>query len=394
MWIKREIEGLLREISTQRPALILTGCRQAGKTSLLKRVFPDYNYLSLDVPAVAEEAEESGQGLLQRHKNPLIIDEVQYAPRLFRYIKNEIDKDRDKNGLYFITGSQKFSLMEKVSESLAGRIAVIECFPLSAIEFERWKKTPVEGDLLIDLIYKGGYPELHAKNLDPERFYSDYLATYLERDVRQVLNVKNLRDFDKFMRLAAVRTGQQLSLSSFASDIGISPNTVKNWLSVLEASNIIYLLEPYYKNIGKRLVKTPKLYFLDTGLAAFLSGIRSPQDLKNSSLLGAFFETHVLGQIIKFHANRGKQAAIYYFRDHFGHEVDFVIPVGEKLKLFECKWSENPSSKVGGFQEVERLIGDENIVSQSIIVPARGFRKTNVPKLFISDSVELKSFEL
>lgn len=389
MWIEREIQPLLTTIAQQRPAIIVTGCRQAGKTSVLRHAFPDHHYVSLDLPNQAQEAEESGAQFLERHPAPLIVDEVQYAPQLLRYVKNAIDQQRDRNGLYLLTGSQKFALMHGVTESLAGRVAVLDCHSLSIAELERWSGKTAEGAQLLDWIVHGGYPELHAKSLDPQRFYADYLVTYLERDVRQVLQVKSLRDFDRFMRLVAIRTGQLLSYSSYASDLGVSPNTIKSWISVLEASNIVRLLEPYYSNIGKRLVKTPKLYMLDTGLACYLAGIRSANDLHQSALLGAFFETHVMGQIVRWYANRGLTPSVYYYRDHHGHEVDFVVAVGEKLKLIECKWSETPPSNLKGFEEVARQLGEKNVLSRSVITPARGYR--TLKNLAMDDSVELRS---
>lgn len=384
------MEPLLEQIARERPALILTGSRQVGKTALLQRVFQDYNYVALDVPLTAQEAEESGEEFLRRHTAPLIIDEVQYAPQLFRYLKQAIDANRDKSGQYCLTGSQKFPLMENVSESLAGRAAVIECHSLSAQELEQWSGKTVEGDQLLQWILKGGYPELHAKDLDPQRFYADYLSTYLERDVRQAIAVRNLRDFNRFMRLAAIRTAQLLSLSSFASDLGVSPNTIKSWLSVLEASNIVFMLEPYYANLGKRLIKMPKLYFLDTGLACYLAGLRSVGDLRASGLFGALYETHVLAQIVRWYSNRGQKAEIYFYRDYYGHEVDFVIPIGTKLKLLECKWSEFPTTPIKGFEEISKLIGDEDVVSRSIISSARGVRHLKKLNISIDDSVELK----
>ena len=208
-----------------------------------------------------------------------------------------------------------------------------------------------------------------------------------------MLQVKNLRDFDRFMRLAAVRTSQLLSFNSFASDIGVSPNTIKNWISVLEASNVIYVLEPYYRNLGKRLVKTPKLYFLDTGLACYLAGLRSIKDLRHSGLMGALFETHVVSQAVRRLSNQSRKASLYFYRDHHGHEVDLVIPVGEKLKLMECKWSESPPPRVKGFEEISRLIGDENVISRSIITPVRGTHRIAGKQITMADSVELQGLD-
>ena len=207
---------------------------------------------------------------------------------------------------------------------------------------------------LVEWMLKGGYPELHSRGLDAERFFGDYLATYLERDVRTILGVRSLRDFDRFMRLCAARTGQLVSYTALATDLGVSPNTVKSWLSVLEASKVVLLLEPYFENLGKRIVKTPKLYFLDTGLCSYLLGARTPDDLLRSPMLGALFETHVLGQIVRHFANQGRRREIYFYRDHHGHEVDFLIPSAGRFELIECKWAESPGPTQRGFAELER----------------------------------------
>jgi predicted AAA+ superfamily ATPase len=311
MWIARDIAHILVSQAKERPVLLLTGARQTGKTSLAKETFKRHGFVSLDLPRLAEEAEESGEEFLRKHQTPLIIDEVQYAPALFRYLKQAVDERRQETGLFILTGSQKFGLMAGVSESLAGRVGVFDLYSLSLAEMEQFGKQTAEGKQLLEWMLRGGYPELHAKGLDAERFYSDYVATYLERDVRQIVQVKNLRDFDRFLRLVAVRTAQMLSLHSLASDVGVSPTTIKSWLSVLEASHIVYMLEPYYQNLGKRLVKTPKLYFLDTGLACFLTGLRTVEDIERSTLLGPLYETLALGQMVRWYANRGKQPRIY-----------------------------------------------------------------------------------
>lgn len=388
MWIEREIESSLVEVTSSRPATIVTGCRQSGKTSLLQRGFPDHEYISLDVPAVAEEAELSGETFLARHRPPVVIDEVQYAPALLRHVKAAIDAHRDQMGRFLLTGSQRFPLMHGVTESLAGRAAVVSLFTLSAREFERWSGAVLERRALLEWILRGGYPEVHARALDHERFYADYLATYLERDVRSLLNVRSLRDFDRFMRLCAARTGQLLSHSSLAADVGVSANTIKAWLSVLEASGIVHLLEPYYRNLGKRIVKTPKLYFLDTGLACFLVGLRSVAELEHSMMLGPLFETHVLGQILRHYANRIRPSRLYFYRDRYGVEVDFVLPVGERLHLVECKWSERPSTHVRGFAELRSIAGETAIASSTIVTSARGLRQAG-DDVQIADSVDL-----
>lgn len=388
MWIPRELSDTLADAADSRPAVVLTGCRQAGKTSLLMREFPDCSYVSLDIPMVAEEAEHSGAAFLERHRPPLVIDEVQYAPTLLRHVKADIDRHRADSGRFLITGSQDFSLMEGVTESLAGRSAVLTLHSLSAREYEAWTGTKLDRQALVEWMLRGGYPELHSRELDPERFYGDYLATYLERDVRSILGVRSLRDFDRFMRLCAARTGQLVSFSSLATDLGVSPNTVKSWLSVLDASNIVMLLKPYFENLGKRIVKTPKLYFLDTGLCSYLLGARSPDDLLRSPLLGKIFETHVLGQIVRHLANRGRRRDLYFYRDHSGREVDFLIPVAGRFALIECKWAESPSPHQRAFRGLEDLVGDERILSRTIVTPDRGSRQAS-DRVTIADSIDL-----
>jgi uncharacterized protein len=388
MWIPRELDATLRKAASTRPGVVLTGCRQAGKTSLLVKAFREHRYVSLDVPMVAEEAEHSGGDFLKRHAPPVIIDEVQYAPTLLRHVKADIDRHRDETGRFLITGSQDFALMEGVTESLAGRSSVLTLHSLSAREYEAWSGTSLDRDGLVEWMLRGGYPELHSRGLDAERFFGDYLATYLERDVRSILGVRSLRDFDRFMRLCAARTGQLVSYAALATDLGVSPNTVKSWLSVLEASTIVVLLEPYFENLGKRIVKTPKLYFLDTGLCSYLLGARTPDDLLRSPMLGAVFETHVLGQVIRHFANQGRRREIYFYRDHHGHEVDFLIPSAGRFALIECKWAESPDPTQRGFAEIESLVGPDRIISRTIVTPERGARRAS-DRVSIADSISL-----
>ena len=391
MWIERDLQRQLAEVAGVRPGLVLTGCRQAGKTSLLQRMFPDCRYVSLDLPQTSEQAETAGESFLRENPPPIILDEVQYAPTLLRHVKAAIDKNRQKNGQFLITGSNRFSLMDGVTESLAGRVAVLGCHTLSALEIEMHRGKVVGGESLGDVVFRGGYPEMHVSDLDPQRFFSDYLATYLERDVRTALEVRSLRDFDRFMRLAALRTGQLLNMASLAADVGVAITTIKSWLSVLESSGIVQLVQPYFSNASKRLIKTPKLFFLDTGLACFLCGLRKAQDLRESVLRGQMFETHVLGQIMRWYANRGLHAPVHFFQDHARHEVDFVIPVGNRVKLYECKWAEMPEQDTPGLQAIRKLVGPENVLTQSIITPTRGHWRNERTGLIIEDSIELAS---
>lgn len=390
MWFSREIYAELERVVHLRPVTLLTGPRQSGKTSLLRKRFPGFGYVSLDLPADAEAAEEDGQAFLARHPAPLIVDEVQYAPRLMRFVKAVVDSDRDRVGQYILTGSQKFSLMQGVTESLAGRLSLLDLHPLSLAELEQGTGLRAEGEVFWRWLLAGGYPELHARSLPVERFYADYVATYLERDVRQALNVRNLRDFDRFLRMLALRTGQMLNASAVATEVGVAVTTIKSWLSVLEASNVIRLLQPYHRNAGKRLVKTPKVYFLDTGLACFLAGIRSVEELTQSALRGALFETQVVAQLTRSLANRGSVRDVYFYRDQHGTEVDLVLPVGEKLHLVECKVNASPTRPAPAFERVTAHYGAEAILSRTVITPQRGTRGGRGDVVF-SDAVDFGS---
>ncbi len=347
---------------------MLTGARQTGKSSLLKKTFKNHHYVSLDLPQVAQEAKENGSWFLENHPSPLIIDEIQYAPELFRFLKIEIDKKRSQFNRFILSGSQKFSLMKGVQESLSGRVALLECHSLSIRElFYHYKLKKFSSSQVLKWIIKGGYPEVYAQKLKPERFYADYLATYLERDVRQLVHIRDLYSFNKFLRLLAVRSGQMLSMHSLAIDVGVSSHTIKSWISILEAGNIIYLLRPFYNNYGKRLVKSPKLYFLDTGLLCFLAGIYTPQALADSSLLGSFFETLCLGQMLKLFSNKGIPTQLYYYRDQAGNEVDFIIPEGHKLSLYECKWRFEGNKLPRSMEKAIALFGPKNIKMAKIL---------------------------
>ena len=375
MWIERELEAFIAAALKTSPVLVLTGARQAGKTSLLRRTLPQYAYVNLDLPSVAEAAEEGGENFLRAHPPPALIDEVQYAPRILRYIKAAVDAQAQA-GLYALTGSHKFQLMQGVSESLAGRAAIIDCHSLSAAEIERFSGQPLEGAALLQAMFSGGYPKLHATAAAPELFFASYVATYLERDVRQILQVRSLRDFNRFLTIISLRNGQLLSAQAVAAEVGVSAVTIRQWLGVLESSNIIVLMPPYFRNAGKRLVKTPKLYFLDTGLACFLAGLRSPAELQRSSLLGPMFETFVAGQIVRHFANRGRVPRLYFYRDRDGLEVDFVLALGEQLHLMKCTWHADASLKVPAFEQLRRQLGDDCILSRTVITSHRGYQRT------------------
>ena len=321
----------------QFPAVLVTGARQVGKTSILRHLYPQASYLSLDLPVNAEAANTLPEQLLSQYPEPVIIDEIQYAPSLLRHLKHRIDQNRSP-GRFLLTGSQVFPLIQGVSESLAGRCSVLNLHTLSRSELLGAGYQAEE----TDHIFWGGYPELHVR-VEADLWFPAYVATYLERDVRNILRVVDLQDFNRFLRACALRTSQIVNFSDLARDTGIAPNTARKWMNLLQTSAIISLVEPYYGNRTKRLIKSPKMFFLDTGLAAFLAGFRSAQDLFASSLAGAFWETHVFGQITKHASSRGGSSVLNFWRTANGPEVDLVIEqAAGNVIAIECKFSEHP----------------------------------------------------
>lgn len=349
----------------QFPVVFVTGARQVGKTSILGHLFHDCEYITLDDPAKASEAVNEPRDFIESLKYPVIIDEAQYAPNIFRYIKLVVDRTKQK-GQFFITGSQSFPLMQNLSESLAGRCGIVSLQPLSAHELHLGKRLPsVE-----EYISAGGFPALYAeKDVNRRHWYPAYISTYLERDVRNILNIGNLRDFNRFLRAAAIRTAQTLSLSDLARDVGVSPNTIKAWISVLAASHMIHLLEPYHRSIGKRLVKSPKLYFLDTGLAAHLMGLYSWQEIFNSPMAGALWETYAFTQIQRRLFAQGIIAPpLYYWRTKDGKEVDFIIEKGGRFLAFEAKLTGSPNPDVlKCFDNFKDYYGEESLLKGYVI---------------------------
>jgi predicted AAA+ superfamily ATPase len=363
MWISRKYEMTIQSLINQFPAVVLTGPRQVGKTAVVRKVFPDANYVSLDLPSVAAQAEGNGEGFLRARREPLIIDEVQYAPSLFRYLKAIIDENK-KPGRFILTGSQNFLLMQGVSESLAGRSAVLNMLNLSAAEMKEAFGQFDEDKFL----FKGGYPELHSRpDIDPHFWYAAYVSSYLERDVRNILNIGSLRDFDRFLRAVASRTAQILSYSALARDVGITPNTAKKWISVLQASGQIFLLEPYYGNIGKRLVKSPKLYMCDTGLAAFLMGFESWEAVSRHPIVGPLWETHVVMQAVKHFFSSGKSVPLWFWRTSQGEEVDLLIERSGRFIAVECKYAENvDQSALKGLKAFAKAYGQKSMISSYV----------------------------
>lgn len=334
MYLKREIESVLSDAASTFPAIVISGPRQSGKTTLLKNFIKNGTYLALDDPNFRILLSENPIDYLNSLQKPVIIDEIQYMPELTQIIKILIDRDRSP-GNWFITGSQQFSVMKSISESLAGRAAILSLPTFTYSERE------VQRDL-VPYLLESSYPEpLLNKNVNQDLWYSSYLQTYLERDVRALMNVDNLRDFEHFIRLLASRTATQLNFSSIASDIGLSVPTIKRWTSILEASYIIFLLPPFYKNYGKRLIKAPKIYFLDPELVNFLIGIKDETFLLNGPMAGAIFENAIISEIVKKEYSKGIKPELYYWRSQSGKEIDLIMPVNGEITPFEIKLSSN-----------------------------------------------------
>lgn len=352
MWIDRIAKELLQRRAAQRPAVIVTGARQVGKTRLVQHAFPEHAYVTLDLPSDAALADGDPATFLARHPPPVIIDEVQYAPGLFRHLKAAIDRHRDRVGQYILSGSQKLPLMRSVSESLAGRVDVIELESLSWTEIRAAR--PELG--LEECVVRGGFPELYEKpQLEAEAWYRSYLATYLERDVRQLHAVGSLRDFERFMRACALRSAGMLNKAKLARDVGVSGPTAATWLSVLEATNQVALLEPWFSNRTKSLMKTPKLYLCDPGLCAFLCGIREPDDLTTLPLGGPLWETMVFAQLRRSQLAATGGWSMWYWRDR-SKEVDFLVHRGGAFDLADAKLTSQPGP--GDLRSLRRVAAE------------------------------------
>lgn len=365
MYIKRTSEDVIKKLSKQFKVVLVTGARQVGKSTLLKHCDENRNYVSLDDLSERELAINEPKLFLETHKAPLIIDEIQYAPELLSYIKLIVDKS-DKKGQYWLTGSQQFHLMKNVSESLAGRVGILDLMGLSLAELSQTPNNePFFPDLeyiekrrenhknystsdIFKIIYNGSFPALNNQDefQDRNAFYSAYIRTYIERDIRDLSSISNEMKFLNFIRVVAARTGQVLKYSELANAVDISEPTAKTWLSVLVSSNIVYLLEPYYRNITKRMTKMPKIYFLDTGLCSYLTGWSSPEVIEKGAMNGAFFETFVVSEILKSYRHNGERPLIYWYRDTQQKEIDLLIERDGKLHPIEIKLTSNPNKSM------------------------------------------------
>ena len=354
MWIDRQSEKAILSAVKSRPVILLTGARQTGKSSLLQRMFAELEYITLDSIQYAQQAKENPDYFLSQFDQAVILDEIQYAPELFRHIKILVDQNRNSYGQWLLTGSQKFELMRSVGDSLAGRIRILHLETLSATEIRSAKV-----EHLTDFIWKGGYPELWSNPaLEFQAFFEDYIQTYLERDLRQIINISNLADFQRFLRICAARIGQLINYRDMAKDVGVSDVTIKSWLGALEQSGIIYRLPPFYANIGKRFVKSPKLYFADQGLASYLLNIHNYSQWQNHIYKANLWENMVFGELVKTgHYKPGKN--LFFYRDQNGVEMDFLIEEeftdNSPIILIEAKASEKVDNKKLNFSKIAPL---------------------------------------
>ena len=331
--IPRQATSTLTRLAKGFPVVALTGPRQSGKTTLAKHVFPNKTYVSLENPEELEFAQKDPKRFLARFKEGAILDEVQRCPSLLSWIQGLVD-ERSRMGDFVLTGSSQFELVAGITQSLAGRVGRVELLPLSIQELAQAHQLPSQ---LNTCLLQGGYPSIYDRQVSPQDWFSNYIATYIERDVRQLIAVRDLTQFQRFVKMCAARSGQILNLAALGADCGLSASTAREWLSVLEASYLVTRIQPYYQNFGKRLVKTPKLYFLDVGLMAWLIGIRDTVTLDTHVSRGALFETFVVGELIKRQYNQGQNADLYFWRDSAGNEIDLLLDTPQGLQAIEIK---------------------------------------------------------
>lgn len=331
--IPRDAEKIIREQMRGFPIITITGPRQSGKTTLARAIFSQKPYFSMEDPDIRQLAHDDPRGFIGKVPDGAVLDEMQRAPDLLSYLQTHVD-EIGRMGLFLLTGSQNFGLMSGITQSLAGRTAFIELLPFTISELDRGGVTPPDLDAML---FTGGYPPLYDRDLSPGVWFPAYVTAYVERDVRQLLKVQDLDTFQRFIRFCAGRSGQLMNLSALATDCGITHNTAKAWISTLEASYILFMLRPHYANFNKRLIKTPKLYFYDTGLLCWLLGIREIDQLATHPLRGNIFETFVVSEFMKARFNRRRDMELYFWRDSNGNEVDLIADFGGKLMPIEIK---------------------------------------------------------
>jgi predicted AAA+ superfamily ATPase len=361
--IPRTATATLERLAKGFPVIVISGPRQSGKTTLARSVFSHKTYVSLENPDERAFAQEDPKRFLQRFSDGAVLDEVQRCPDLLSWLQGLVDK-RGIMCDFVLTGSAQFDLMAGIAQSLAGRAARVELLPLSATELAATQQDPAD---LNTALFQGGYPALYDRDVSPQDWFANYINTYLERDVRQLVSVRDLSQFQTFVKMCAARSGQLLNLSSLGADCGVSSVTAKHWLSVLEASYIVTLLHPHHRNFGKRLVKAPKLYFCDVGLAAWLLGIRDAATLDTHAARGALFETYVVSELMKQCLNAGKPSDLYFWRDSAGNEVDVVIETAQGLQAIEIKsGSTFASDWSSGLKKWQKIAGEERLQSSLV----------------------------
>jgi predicted AAA+ superfamily ATPase len=372
--IPRQTTTTLQRLARGFPIVAITGPRQSGKTTLAKHVFPSKAYVSLENPDELEFANTDPRRFLARFEQGAILDEVQRCPALLSWLQNLVD-ERAVMGDFVLTGSSQFELIAGITQSLAGRVGRVELLPLTVNELKAAGKLPNE---LNTLLLQGGYPSLYDRNLSPQDWFANYIATYIERDVRQLIGIRDLSQFQRFVRVCAARSGQLLNLTALGADCGLSATTAREWLSVLEASYLVTRLQPHHENFGKRLVKTPKLYFLDVGLMAWLLGIRDANTLDTHTSRGALFETFVVSELVKHKFNQGRASDLHFWRDSTGHEVDVLLDTPEGRQAIEIKsGSTFASDWPKGLQKWQALAGAGTLPGQIIFGGDASYQREN-----------------
>jgi len=372
MFIRRDAEHTVRELARGFPVIVINGPRQSGKTTLARAAFPKKAYVSLEDPDERIFADTDPRAFLKRFPDGGVLDEVQRCPALFSYLQGRVDDD-NRMGLFVLTGSQQFNLISHITQSLAGRAGIVQLLPFSTGELKSAKKLSSE---IETLLIQGMYPPVHTRDVEPRKWYANYVVTYVERDLRQLLSIKDLSVFQRFLRMCAARTGQLLNLSALGADCGISHNTAKAWLSVLEASYIVFLLKPHHQNFNKRLVKMPKLYFYDAGLAAYLLGIHSSGQIAVSSMRGPLFETFIISELMKLRLNKGLPSNLFFWRSNAGDEIDVIIEKNQTLIPVEIKAGQTVSQDFfKGLVKWQNIAGDAASKGMLIYAGAQSYEK-------------------
>jgi predicted AAA+ superfamily ATPase len=365
--IPRKLEPKLRELAGYYPVVAVTGPRQSGKTTLCRAVFPEKPYLSLEAIDLREFAHDDPRGFLAEYADGAIIDEIQNVPELLSYLQGEVD-ERTEPGRFILTGSQHFGLSQSLAQSLAGRCGILVLLPPSLEELSAFSKAP---DELYSVLWQGAYPRIYDRDIPAHQWLADYIATYIQRDVRQIVNIGDLQNFSGFLKLCAGRTAQEINLSALGSDAGVSHNTARSWLSVLETSYIIYRLPAWHANIRKQVVKAPKLHFFDSGVVCYLLGIREPQQLRHHPQRGAIFESWVVSELFKTSAHSGWKPNLFHYRETRGLEVDLIIDQGEQLDAIEIKSAAPVSSdfftNLRRFADRMGSVDDPRTIAQTLV---------------------------